>query len=303
MLRRVLFGILAIFVLPLPSQACSIPVFRYALERWRPSPYEFLVYHRGPLTDADKKALKEVERTAADANIEITDVDLDGRVDSASKAIWEKHGGKNALPWVIVRFPDADLKMPPAWSGSLDAPRINSLIDSPLRQQMANGFFRGESASFILLESGDEKADAEAFKLMETELAKLQKKIQLPNPTREGPQLRSELPLLVSFQILRLSRKNEAEAGFVDLLLRCEDGIEKAKGPIMLAVFGRGRLLTALHGKDLKAVEIEQLALFLCGACSCQVKELNPGVDLLFRCRWETILEIELAPMPREPKR
>ncbi|HUQ72324.1 MAG TPA: hypothetical protein VM165_22550, partial [Planctomycetaceae bacterium] len=31
--------------------ACNVPVFRYALEHWRPDPYRLTVLHRGPLDD------------------------------------------------------------------------------------------------------------------------------------------------------------------------------------------------------------------------------------------------------------
>ena len=71
---------------------------------------------------------------------------------------------------------------------------------------------------------------------------------------------------------------------------------------IVFAFFGRGRVLTALHGKDLKAKELEEVAKFLCGACSCQVKELNPGIDLLFAVKWEAFLDIEITPQPREAR-
>jgi hypothetical protein len=37
--------------------ACSVPVFRYALERWQPSKYELVVFHKGPLRPADRDAV------------------------------------------------------------------------------------------------------------------------------------------------------------------------------------------------------------------------------------------------------
>ncbi len=155
---------------------------------------------------------------------------------------------------------------------------------------------------FILLESGDEKADVEAGKMLTGELAKLEKSVVLAPLTREGPQLRSDVPLGISFTLLKLSRSNVQEREFIDLLMGCEDGLEKAKGPIAFALFGRGRVLTALHGKDLKASEIESVIRFLCGACSCQVKELNPGIDMIFQTAWEAFLEVEIGPTPREMK-
>ena len=151
-----------LLIAPATSRACSIPVFRYALERWQPSPYDVLIYHRGPLVDADRKAVAEFEKLAHGANLEVTEVDLDRKGDIELKAIWEKHGGKNPLPWVIIRFPESEVKTPPAWSGPLDVARLKPLIDSPMRQRIVRNLFRGDSAIFILLESGDDKADADA---------------------------------------------------------------------------------------------------------------------------------------------
>lgn len=307
MRRFSLLGLILTFIVPHAAAACSIPVFRYALERWAPTPYDVLVFHRGKLTDSDNAKIKELERTAFHANIEVTEIDLDGKLDSGVKKIWEKHGGTSPLPWVIMRFPDSDVKSAPAWTGPLDVEQMKPLMDSAFRQQIAQRLFGGDSAVFVLLESGDEKADAEAARLLDTELPKLEKTVELPVLSPIGPQLRSELPLRVSFSYLKLSRKNPEEKAFIDLLLRCEEGLDTAKGPIVMTFFGRGRMLTALHGKDLQTKELEAVVRFLCGACSCQVKELNPGIDLLFNTRWDAFLEIEIAPNPRvatpSPKR
>jgi hypothetical protein len=282
------------------AHACSIPVFRYALERWKPSPYEFVIFHRGPMSEADRKAVKQIEAFVGTANTELTEVDLDSNREPQWKALWKKHGGEAKLPHILVRFPESDPTTPLAWSGPLDPSKIKTLIDSPLRQQIVNGFFRGESAMFVMLESGDEKADSDAEKLLTAELAKLEKSVTIPPITKEGPQVRSELPVRIGFGFLKVSRKNAHEAAFIEMLLRCEEDLDKARGPIVFTFFGRGRVLTALYGKDLKAKELEEIGKFLCGACSCQVKELNPGVDLLFAAKWDAFLDIELTPTPRE---
>ncbi len=70
------------------------------------------------------------------------------------------------------------------------------------------------------------------------------------------------------------------------------------KGPIAFPVFGRGRALCSLHGRDLeKPSELQRSLEFLCNACSCQAKELNPGLDLLISTDWtappETISSAE----------
>ena len=43
------------------TYACNIPVFRYALERWRPDDSEFLVFHPGPLAEPDLKLMDQFD--------------------------------------------------------------------------------------------------------------------------------------------------------------------------------------------------------------------------------------------------
>ena len=40
------------------AQACNVPVFRFALERWRPDAYRLTVFHRGALTPSDRELLQ-----------------------------------------------------------------------------------------------------------------------------------------------------------------------------------------------------------------------------------------------------
>jgi hypothetical protein len=142
---------------------------------------------------------------------------------------------------------------------------------------------------WLLLEGDDSGANERAAVLLRRELSRLERQIQLPEQSTEGPQMRLALPLRLSFSVLRLSRKERAEQPFVRLLLHSEEELAVVRGPILLPVFGRGRLLCSLCGGQLTAEDVERTAKFLCGACSCQTKELNPGVDLLLAGAWEQL--------------
>ena len=102
--------------------------------------------------------------------------------------------------------------------------------------------------------------------------------------------LQSDLPLLVNFPVVRLERAALAEGPFVRMLLNSEPELGKVQGPIAFPIFGRGRLLCSLHGDDLSAGRLGDVARFLRAACSCRVKELNPGVDLLMAADWDDML-------------
>jgi hypothetical protein len=278
------------------ARACSVPVFRWALERWKPSPYQVHVFHRGALTDAQTGLVKRLQD--ASANLQVATIDLDGEPGEEQAALWKLHGREAALPWVIVSYPEGDADATPASAGQLDEANIGRLLDSPARQRLVRLLSAGESAVWVLLESGDAKADAEAARMLEAELARLRRELKLPEQD-EKDQL-TDLPLTLSFPVLRVSRADAREADFVRLLLGTDD-LDGAAGPLVFPVFGRGRVLLGMHGERLRPAQIERWASFLCGPCSCRVKELNPGVDLLLTADWEELLDLEDAPPPVKP--
>ena len=61
--------------------ACSVPVFRYALERWPADQYSAVVFHRGPLQPEQQRVVDLFAREGAvarqSANVELKLVDLD----------------------------------------------------------------------------------------------------------------------------------------------------------------------------------------------------------------------------------
>ena len=130
--------------------------------------------------------------------------------------------------------------------------------------------------------------DAATEKMLRDELSRLEKELKLPDV--EPADLKSGLPLKLSFAVIKIARKGP-EADLRELL-GSDDDLRKAKGPVIFPVVGRGRMLFGLHGKGLTAGEVAQVAAFACGACSCQVKELNPGVDLLLRADWQRLLDV-----------
>src|SRR6266436_538325 len=87
-----------------PATACTIPVFRYALERWELSPYELVVFHRGELAQNHRAVLTSLP---ARVNLVVTQVDLDGKVSPAHRKLWERDGAFATLPWVVLRRPGA----------------------------------------------------------------------------------------------------------------------------------------------------------------------------------------------------
>ncbi len=267
---------------------CNIPVFRYALERWPAAPYDVYVVHRGPLTD-EARAVLDVLRQAG-ANLDVDRINLAESVPEKQRTLLERL--KIDRQCLLAVYPGVERV---AWWGPLTTESARRLVDSPARREIARRILSGESGVWLLLESGDQAKDDAAAKLLEAELKKQEKVLQLPPHHPNDPPILSEVPVRLAFSVLRLPRTDPAEEPFVRMLLNSEDGLE---GPITFPIFGRGRALFAMAGAGHTADNIGEAGAFLVGACSCEAKEFNPGLDLLFAVDWETGLA---APPIKEP--
>ena len=282
---------------PARAKRCKIPVFRYALERWRATPYEAFLFYRGKLGKKDLETIA-VLKDSFPANVYVESVDLSSeKIPEDLKGIWAAQGDAT-LPSLVVLYPphpSQPLDAPAAWRGTPGPEIARTIVDSPVRREISKRILEGESAVWLLIESGDKAADDAAVKLLERELKDLEETLDVPalqelEEDPGSPALIAEVPLRLAFSVLRVNREDSAEKMFVGMILNADDNLAKEKGPIALPIIGRGRALWPLYGEELNDEQIFQAADFLVGACSCQVKELNPGMDLIFKTDWEAVL-------------
>ena len=288
------------------ARACNVPVFRYALERWPPAPYEVFIFHRGPLSANSQAAVADLRirgrADAEDAAIDLIVADLDASPNAALKNFWDAAPGAS-LPWMVVRYPEFLGVAENIWAVPLSRESAAAAVDSPLRRQIARDLIQGESAVFLLLECGNREKDDAAAKLLETQLAQLEKTLELPQSApgqwndpvydEKGPPA-----MRLGFCVVRLSRTDPAEQFFVRMILGPKPPPQSAGEPVVFPIFGRGRALCAIMGEDLTADRIGEEAAFLVGPCSCIVKEQNPGIDLLIAVDWDAALEGQASAIP-----
>ncbi len=284
--------------------ACNVPVFRYALEHWRPDAYRGVLFHRGPLGDADRQSLADLQARAEKGTINLTmrTVDLDAAPQAADVAL-AGDVASGELPRLVVQYPAHFRVERPVWSGPMTAETMAALIDSPARREVLKRLTAGQSAVWLMIDSGQDAADASAAKTLERELQHLQGTLKLPVLTdspedaiQDGPALR------VEFSLLRIRRDDPAEQPLVALLLGSEDDLKDLQEPMVFPVFGRSRCLLPLVGVGIATDTIRSSAAFLSGACSCQVKELNPGFDLLLTADWKELLFWAKSPASAEER-
>lgn len=85
----------------------------------------------------------------------------------------------------------------------------------------------------------------------------------------------------------------QRKEGLVNIAKRYDEvkaGLRKAladlDGPVVVPVAGRGRAIEVLAGETLIPSVYSNVCGFLLGPCSCEIKEQNPGFDLLISADW-----------------
>lgn len=282
----------AVALVPTPTaSACTTPVFQYALERWAPDLYEIRVVKHTQFTPPEEEAVallkKHEDGEEALANILVNVVDADAEQTETP--------GKNRIE---VYFPRSAPERNPIWKGPISTQTAKQVLESPVRRNIARNLLAGDAVVWILLEIGDKQKDDEAAAEVRKHLDMLQKELQLPDDPYGAPEDEQEQqdeeaepgPRFAKFSILRVARNTPEEAFFTALLLKTEPDLHEFQEPMAFPVFGRARVLYALVGKGINEDTIAEASVYLCGACSCQVKAQNPGVDLLTGIDWEAAL-------------
>jgi hypothetical protein len=279
---------------PTTSLSCPIPVYRYALEFWEASPYRVEVYYRQHLAAADEGLVNQLLRAGSGpvkANVETRAIDVEDDVDEMTLRLFEELS-PSRLPWMVLRYPRGTGMNNPVWSGPLSRVNVDRMLDSPARASIAEMLVDDATAVWVLLESGDRAKDRAAAVVLERELRRLEQTLKLPDLElwmSDIERIPAEKLPAVRFGSIRVSRADPRESQLVEMLLKSEADLRKFEGePIIFPVYGRGIALWAIVGRGINAWTLTEAAEFLAGPCSCQVKMLNPGVDLLISNDWES---------------
>ena len=287
--------------------ACNIPVFRFALERWRSDACELVVFSEQPLSSADEMLINELEQASTlrggHANLNVLRVDVSHTLDQELRDLWiaTKQKTNLILPAAVVRSLKGKGQAINHWQGSLQELEAASLLSSPARGELLRRLQEGDSIVWVMIKSSDEKRNRSVRDILNTQCKQLPKSIQLPEGIGlPGSELYSEIPLLLQFSVLEIAPDDPAEQYLVRQISGLKFDAFRSGDPLIVPVFGRGRALEVIPADQLNADLIHELTEFLCGACSCQVKEQNPGFDLLLTTDWDLALFGEDAEGPPE---
>lgn len=261
-LRSLIFSL----ALAAPACACTIPVFRFALDRWEADKFH-LVLPAALSKDASVNALLRPLRANGKANLDITTT--------------------SDVTQPELRYSrESDH---PVWTGALNADSLGALLDSPGRQELLKRILAGESVIWVTVTDKSDTAEAERI---EKRLKFLEQVATLPvqNPNDPDSQLGPGPALRLKFTTLHLRRDDPAEQPLIQMLAGPTGKVDASKTNFAAAVFGRGRVLGAWPLSDLDDASLEDACMFLVGRCSCRVKNENPGWDILMNVDWEKAL-------------
>jgi hypothetical protein len=297
-MRRVKIGCVVLLIslsLALPLYACSVPVFRYALERWPVDAYRLVIFHQGPLSETEEALQSQLEAFSemgyGRPPLMMQAVDTADAMPERLTAIWEEVK-EASLPRMVLLSPEMGEEDVVLWNASLRDENVTLLTESPVRRTLLERLTEGETAVWLLLRSGDPVKDAAVTKALEEGLAEMEATLKLPHEldptdTEYDTGLTEEIELKIDFSILPMDMSDPAEAILASVFADIVTGEDGPLLPAVVPVFGRGRALIFLDQADVVLDTIAELSQFLVGPCSCQVKQLNPGIDLPVFADWD----------------
>jgi hypothetical protein len=266
-----ILGLIVLLSLAGMARACTIPVFRFALDRWQADAYTLCLPTEASATTAD---LLRPLRANGRANLTIV--------------------SEAGLLRPELRFPDSG---PVVWSGDLGPGALDQLLQSAVRRELVRRLLAGDSVVWVIC-----GGEAEEVARIEQRLKFLEQVAALPpqDPNDPDSRLGPGPPLRLKFSRLKIDAEDPGET----VLRRMLAGPEgEADRPFAAAVFGRGRVLGAWPLERLDDRALEEACLFLVGRCSCQVKQQNPGWDLLLDVDWDqSLAAVQPEPAAEEPK-
>lgn len=264
------FGLFLSLVCASGACACTIPVFRYALDRWEADKFHLVL----PASAGQDTAIQDVLRPLranGKANLDITT----SRDATVTKA--ELRNSRESSQLV--------------WSGTLDQGSLAALLDSPARKKIVESILEGDSFIWVIADNGSPQDVAEAERI-EKRLRFLEQVAALPiqDPNDPDSQLGPGPPLRLKFTTLRLRRDDPAERVLLKMLAGPKGEFDPETTSFAAPVFGKGRVLGAWPLTLLDDATLEEASMFLVGRCGCRIKNDNPGWDLLLNVDWEIAL-------------
>ena len=264
---------LYIFLLSINTFACSVPVFRYALEYWQPDPYQIILSYNPAQTNNLPEVLTELKKYKANRTF-----------------IVKKIKSSQSDEEIILKYPADKRIRNIVWDASLSTQNLDKILNSPARKEFADKILNGDSLVFLLLEGSNSKQNNKIAATILTNIPLLENQIKLPHEYTDIPKEDLKIydtNIVFKLSMMRLSRTNSQDKIFINILTKSlPESIYKQSDPIVFPVFARGRMLSALREKDVNYKTLKKMCEYVAGECSCEIKAGNPGFDIFIPLGW-----------------
>ncbi|QDT09165.1 hypothetical protein [Planctomycetes bacterium K23_9] len=286
------------------AHACKVPVFRYALERWQADNYRVVVTSSGPLNEEHQSAIEKLKQSPANTVVEVIDLSSLSEAD-----LWQLEGGGQEIesPTLQVFYPERNGQRKLCWQGELSTANLSAWQSSSLRNDIAKDLQSGVSAVWVIVDGKEPAANDKFAVELRRSLDLASQSITLadgvilranaaeyfkthPDASMDDV-LRSDVPLRIEFKVRRLGSQSN-ELAFRAMI---QGFAENVSAPYAFPVFGRGRMIEPLRADQLTDDTIVSACNYLVGQCSCTMKSLNPGVDILLDTNWQQSLGNEIV--------
>jgi hypothetical protein len=210
----------------------------------------------------------------------------------------------------------------PLHEGRLDEATVRALVESPMRTKVGQLLKEGCAAVMVFLPGSNAEENKEAEKIARDVIAEAGAgKIPVesgyldatfgqwgpPGEAVEGEDAEDAMSeeeriaeaSRLKLGFVKLDRSDDAEKWLVRSLMAMEHDLkELTEHPMVFFAYGRGRAMPPFVGKGINAENLAAEIQFLASACSCFVKDQNPGADLLMRWDWEATADAMAAKDP-----
>jgi len=326
-IAAIVLAVGAVLLSAAPARACTTPVYRYAMYNWEPFPYVVFYVHYGEPDDEHagvRQMITELAETGpAVANVVFEEVDLSledfDQLPGPLKDAWLSYvrtEARTAEP-VHLLFTSWGAKL---HAGRLDEAMVRAMVDSPVRTRIGE-LLEGGCATVMVFLPGSDAAENERAEKVAREVIEQAASGAIPidsgfvdpsqwlppgqvagdAPSGEAPAdgASPPNPNAIKVGLIEVARPDEAEKWLIRSLTAIESDLgELAEQPMIFFAYGRGRAMLPYVGKGVNPENLAREIQFLASACSCFVKEQNPGKDLLMRWDWNATAEAMAADDP-----
>jgi len=288
------------------SLACSTPVFRYAIERWEADPYRLMIFTDGELTTEQQAVVndfKKYERFGFRQPPLIIESIECSEATNLSAKVWTEISTNLTAPAVALLYPSIMRDNSVVWTDDLSTHALNRIVMSPARLETATRLLGGDAAVWLVVQSDSPEENQSVREMLGKKLGEIENSTVYNDDFLQlAKEAGTDVPEL-RFSVLDVDPNDPREAVFMAMLTRLSPEMVTNSSPVVIPIFGQGRGAVIMMNEFIADEYIERVAEFLTGACSCEVKSLNPGFDILIPVDWvggiteEYVFDAELPPL------